>query len=606
MKWFAILIVVAAFVGCRGRVPVVEGEGEVGEGEGEVVGEGEGDVVGEGEGEVLCAGLKVRCGDRCVDVESDDDNCGVCGDVCADDERCTGGRCNARCVNPRLDVGGTFVGNLPELAGCEAVRYDVDGDGSIDDVCGGFRIVTEPEFAVEDAGVAPPHFFFAADLHAAPGLEGIDGCSVVDEDFAALITFDEPCDLAGNGVADIDDDSDFDVVLKDGRVFEHTADGLVPAAPLPALPGPVTRFRFDEGEALVSWSRERSALVRLEGELWVDVGRLDVGYDVIQLLVIDDGATQTLVVWQGNGVVPNLTLCAWNDLAFSCRLASSSTNLIASPPRDGRFSSRTMGFVVSADGAEVGVTLPVASSEAAPFFVPKQTLIAFDDTEAWFITAATGAVTRHPLAPAIAMPVSARVHHGDTVVDVVVAPNAIVVGPDAFPIHGTVQALRAHPQMPIVWLSISPFPNPGFGQLVALDVDSGATLSTTDEVSFFGALQIVDVDGDGALELLAGMAPTFILDAASGVLLEQRDEFVRFVDVDGVVRETHEQSRGVFDLDGDGVADDVSPALTGVITTGSGVVEVGDAHLIIPGPGRRQVSLYDAFSGAMTFDLLCD
>ena len=651
MNWLAIIVVVVAVFGCRGRVPVVEGEGDVvvegegdvvgegegdvvgegegdvvgegegevigegegevigegegeviGEGEGDVVGEGEGEVIGEGEGEVVCVGLSVRCGDRCVDVQSDNDNCGVCGDVCADDERCTGGRCNARCVNPRLDVEGTFVGNFPELVGCFDARYDVDRDGAIDDVCGGFRMVTEPEFAVEATGVADVHMF-EADVHPAPGLERTLSCTITGERGATLLNFGPaPCALAGSGFTDIDDDGDFDVVMKDGRVFVHSDQGLVPGEPLPPVPGAVTRFRFGNERELVSFDSERRALVRFHDGAWVEAGAFEFAGDAPDAFFeLDDGERQTLVIWQNIYVVPNLTLCSWTGTDFKCHLAAANAAVVASPPRDGRFSFDTSATRVTADGHERSDGLPKRLNFADIFAPQASTVVALGAESVWFVDSDSGDVFKRSLQPRAAMPVSARMHRGDAIVDVRIDDGALLVGADVVPLPGGApRLLVAHPTAPVLWLILNRFPLHETGLVMAVNVETGEVLTETEIPMPWDLVSVQLVSNGDVLELRVGGRSTLAFDATTAAFLTDGATLLPSLD----------EGDGVIDLDGDGNADGVDRIVhTGVgvaITTASGVVNVGDANAIFGGPGRRQVSIYNESAGAMTWDLLCD
>jgi hypothetical protein len=67
-----------------------------------------------------CQGGTRRCGNRCLDVQSDRDNCGTCGNRCADGKSCYGGTCFtaagscaaiATCFGAGM-VCGTFMGGI--------------------------------------------------------------------------------------------------------------------------------------------------------------------------------------------------------------------------------------------------------------------------------------------------------------------------------------------------------------------------------------------------------------------------------------------------------------------------------------------------------------
>src|SRR5690349_13020345 len=45
------------------------------------------------------------CSDRCVDVSSDELNCGACGSTCAAGYRCSGGKCALSCPKTQSACG---------------------------------------------------------------------------------------------------------------------------------------------------------------------------------------------------------------------------------------------------------------------------------------------------------------------------------------------------------------------------------------------------------------------------------------------------------------------------------------------------------------------
>ncbi len=62
-----------------------------------------------------CALGQADCSDTCVDLQTDDGNCGTCGTACPSGQVCSGGTCNATCG------GGT-----PTLCGTSCVNTDTD------------------------------------------------------------------------------------------------------------------------------------------------------------------------------------------------------------------------------------------------------------------------------------------------------------------------------------------------------------------------------------------------------------------------------------------------------------------------------------------------
>jgi len=73
-----------------------------------------------------CASPNKVCGSACVDVGSDIDNCGACGNTCTGDgAKCTAGTCG--CIGPLFDYcAGT---------GCMDVSSDTNNCGSCGNVC---------------------------------------------------------------------------------------------------------------------------------------------------------------------------------------------------------------------------------------------------------------------------------------------------------------------------------------------------------------------------------------------------------------------------------------------------------------------------------------
>jgi hypothetical protein len=80
--------------------------------------------------EKQCLDTSMMCGDTCVDVMSDQNNCGACGTVCGDTERCTAGACTAvqfpACPAGQTDCSGT----------CADTMVDANHCGTCDNACG--------------------------------------------------------------------------------------------------------------------------------------------------------------------------------------------------------------------------------------------------------------------------------------------------------------------------------------------------------------------------------------------------------------------------------------------------------------------------------------
>jgi hypothetical protein len=62
----------------------------------------------------------VRCGETCVDVLNDPDNCGACGNVCGDGTCCSGGECVSLCSDGRIWCNGACVDPVNDSDNCGA------------------------------------------------------------------------------------------------------------------------------------------------------------------------------------------------------------------------------------------------------------------------------------------------------------------------------------------------------------------------------------------------------------------------------------------------------------------------------------------------------
>jgi hypothetical protein len=70
-----------------------------------------------------CAQSLTNCSGACIDLQTDDDHCGMCGNVCAIGQRCTAGKCVATCQNgwtscPDADGGTTCVDLRTDNSNC--------------------------------------------------------------------------------------------------------------------------------------------------------------------------------------------------------------------------------------------------------------------------------------------------------------------------------------------------------------------------------------------------------------------------------------------------------------------------------------------------------
>ncbi|MCB9548056.1 MAG: hypothetical protein H6706_19745 [Myxococcales bacterium] len=76
-----------------------------------------------------CMGSTTRCGRGCVELSTDEENCGACGHVCRDDQMCRSGACG--CPAGEVECRGVCQASCTEV--CDGV--DNDRDGEIDEGC---------------------------------------------------------------------------------------------------------------------------------------------------------------------------------------------------------------------------------------------------------------------------------------------------------------------------------------------------------------------------------------------------------------------------------------------------------------------------------------
>jgi hypothetical protein len=100
-----------------------------------------------GDGLNMCVCDGANCGDECVDLQSNRDNCGECGNVCPEGQACSGGLCcNPDCTpdNPSYPNCGTVCGDpcltfWTGLTWCDPSCVDLSSDpfncGACGNVC---------------------------------------------------------------------------------------------------------------------------------------------------------------------------------------------------------------------------------------------------------------------------------------------------------------------------------------------------------------------------------------------------------------------------------------------------------------------------------------
>ena len=83
---------------------------------------------------IPCSAPQSRCGDSCIDITNDPDNCGSCGNVCpaynSTDRTCTSGKCSNACLSGYYDC------NKNPADGCESDLHDNDNCGRCGEGCG--------------------------------------------------------------------------------------------------------------------------------------------------------------------------------------------------------------------------------------------------------------------------------------------------------------------------------------------------------------------------------------------------------------------------------------------------------------------------------------
>lgn len=77
-----------------------------------------------------CKGGKLKCSGRCIDPQTDFDNCGTCGNVCGQGQTCTDGICTG---GPAQDCTGQ-----PDLTDCGGGRQCSGGVCATAPTCGTF------------------------------------------------------------------------------------------------------------------------------------------------------------------------------------------------------------------------------------------------------------------------------------------------------------------------------------------------------------------------------------------------------------------------------------------------------------------------------------
>ncbi|MET0284953.1 MAG: hypothetical protein ABW352_10795 [Polyangiales bacterium] len=89
----------------------------------------------------VCGIGVTKCLDTCVDLTSDRNNCGMCGEMCAADEFCNQGECSLICTPPVVLCNGACVDFTSDDANCGSCGFACSAAAQcIDSVCVGAAV----------------------------------------------------------------------------------------------------------------------------------------------------------------------------------------------------------------------------------------------------------------------------------------------------------------------------------------------------------------------------------------------------------------------------------------------------------------------------------
>jgi len=152
---------------------------------------------------VLPGGVSTQCGDKCVDTNTDTNNCGSCGHACPSDQTCSGGTCQSQCpTGTTKDEYGNCKCTDPNLQFCNGQCMDpatfntLNHCGSCDADCSkdiGFT-GTAKTVCVNDPRNNPQYYcdycplgqHFAGNGDTCPFKCIPDGCNIFPENNCAL------------------------------------------------------------------------------------------------------------------------------------------------------------------------------------------------------------------------------------------------------------------------------------------------------------------------------------------------------------------------------------------------------------------------------------
>ena len=89
-----------------------------------------------------CSGSLAQCGASCVDVQTSTSNCGSCGNICTVGDVCSQGKCQGSCVGGTTQCAGTCVDTNTDPANC----------GTCGNICGAGEVCSAGQCSVQCSG----------------------------------------------------------------------------------------------------------------------------------------------------------------------------------------------------------------------------------------------------------------------------------------------------------------------------------------------------------------------------------------------------------------------------------------------------------------------
>ncbi|MEZ4406092.1 MAG: hypothetical protein R3A52_06425 [Polyangiales bacterium] len=107
---FGLAVLLAVFAGCTGASVVGGGSG----------GGSDASLDSTVTDAPSCTSQQLACGGRCVDPQTDGQNCGACGNACGAMQACVMGSCQAQCPSPQTACNGACVNLQTDAQNCGA------------------------------------------------------------------------------------------------------------------------------------------------------------------------------------------------------------------------------------------------------------------------------------------------------------------------------------------------------------------------------------------------------------------------------------------------------------------------------------------------------